>query len=67
MAPFGGIEWQINDRWGVKAEYSSDAYTAETGNGVFTRESRLNFGAEYQVSERIRLGAYYLYRLQSPR
>lgn len=60
-APFGGVEWQINDRWGVKAEYSSDAYDAETGNGVFVRKSRLNFGTEYQVSDRIRLGAYYLY------
>lgn len=60
-APFGGVEWLINDRWGVKAEYSSDAYTAETTNGVFTRKSRLNFGTEYQVSNRIRLGAYYLY------
>lgn len=60
-APFGGVEWLINDRWGVKAEYSSDAYTSETTNGVFTRKSRLNFGTEYQVSDRIRLGAYYLY------
>lgn len=24
-APFAGVEWQINDRWGLKAEYSSDA------------------------------------------
>jgi len=60
-APFGGVEWQINDRWGVKAEYSSDAYDAETGNGVLVRKSRLNFGTEYQLSNRIRLGAYYLY------
>ena len=60
-APFGGVEWLINDRWGVKAEYSSDAYVPETTNGVFERKSRLNFGAEYQVSDRVRLGAYYLY------
>lgn len=60
-APFGGVEWLINDRWGVKAEYSSDAYDAETGNGVLVRKSRLNFGTEYQLSNRIRLGAYYLY------
>ncbi len=60
-APFAGLEWQINDKWGVKAEYSSDAYVTETGNGVFDRKSRFNFGAEYQVSERIRVGGYYLY------
>ena len=61
VAPFGGVEWQVTDRWGVKAELSSDAYTAETTNGVFDRKSRLNFGTEYQYSDRIRLGAYYLY------
>lgn len=60
-APFGGVEWQVTDRWGLKAEYSSDAYVSETANGVFERKSRLNFGTEYQVSDRIRLGAYYLY------
>ncbi|UWR22568.1 YjbH domain-containing protein [Sulfitobacter sp. S190] len=60
-APFGGIEWQVSDRLGLKAEYSSDAYEPETSRGVFERESRFNFGAEYQVNENIRLGGYYLY------
>ena len=61
-APFAGLEWQINDKWGVKAEYSSDAYVDETTrSNVFTRKSRFNFGTEYQYSDRIRLGAYYLY------
>lgn len=61
-APFAGVEWQINDRWGLKAEYSSDAYEAETvTRNVFTRKSRFNFGAEYQYSDRLRIGAYYLY------
>nr|WP_269751807.1 YjbH domain-containing protein [Pseudophaeobacter flagellatus] len=62
FAPFGGIEWQPNDRWSLKAEYSSDAYTTETQvSDVFERKSSLNFGAEYQYSNRTRLGAYYLY------
>lgn len=61
-APFAGVEWQVNDRWGLKAEYSSDAYEAETvTRSVFTRKSRFNFGAEYQYSDRLRFGAYYLY------
>ncbi len=61
-APFGGIEWQPNDRWGLKVEYSSDAYPTEVGiAGVFERKSSLNFGVEYQVNDRSRLGAYYLY------
>ncbi len=62
VAPFGGVEWQVNDRLGLKVEYSSDAYTLESGRfKLFDRSSPLNFGAEYQVSEGFRLGAYYLY------
>ncbi len=61
MAPFAGVEWQINDKWGLKAEYSSDAYVTETDLGVVDLKSRLNFGAEYQVSESFRVGGYYLY------
>lgn len=60
-APFAGVEWQINDKVGLKAEYSSDAYTLETGSDIFERKSRFNFGAEYQVSDNVRLGGYYMY------
>lgn len=60
-APFAGIEWQVNDKLGLKAEYSSDAYDLESDAGVIDRASRFNFGAEYQVNEAVRLGAYYLY------
>ena len=61
VAPFAGVEWQINDKWGLKAEYSSDAYEVEADLDVLDRKSRFNFGAEYQVSEGIRVGGYYLY------
>lgn len=62
FAPFGGIEWQPDDRWGVKFEYSSDAYVTETRtSSVFERRSPFNFGVEYQVSPRTRLGLYYMY------
>lgn len=61
VSPFGGIEWQVNDRLGLKAEYSTDAYQPETSRGVFTQESRLNFGAEFQVRQNLRLGGYWLY------
>lgn len=60
-APFAGIEWLVNDRLGIKAEYSTDAYVLETRQGVFERDSRLNFGIEYQYSDRLRLGGYWLY------
>jgi len=62
MAPFAGIEWQPNDRLGLKLEYSSDAYSLETRrSNVFQRRSSLNFGLEYQATKRTRLGAYYMY------
>lgn len=61
MAPFGGVEWQVSDRLGLKAEYSSDAYDPETSRGVFERKSQLNFGLEYQASDRLRVGGYWLY------
>lgn len=60
-APFGGIEWQATDRLGLKLEYASDAYTLEAGQGLLNRRSPLNFGAEYQVNDALRVGAYYLY------
>lgn len=61
VAPFAGVEW-THGKWGVKAEYSSDAYTFETEDAqAFERKSSLNFGVEYQASRQLRLGAYYLY------
>ncbi|GAA6209944.1 YjbH domain-containing protein [Cognatishimia sp. WU-CL00825] len=62
VAPFAGVEWQLDDRWGVKAEYSSDAYVTETQtSNVFQRKSPLSFGLEYQARPGLRFGAYYLY------
>lgn len=59
---FGGLEYLPNDRLGLKLEYSSDAYVIETQTtSVFERDSSLNFGLEYKVSNRTTLGAYYAY------
>lgn len=61
-APFGGIEWQVNDRLGLKVEYSSDAYILESRrSSVLQRDSPFNFGIEWQAKPRTRIGAYYLY------
>lgn len=61
-APFAGIEWQVNDRIGLKAEYSSDAYVEAAGSRkTFDRKSPFSFGIEYQVSKALRLGASYMY------
>lgn len=61
VAPFGGIEWQATDKLALKAEYSSDAYALQTAQGLLNRRSPLNFGAEYQLNDTVRLGAYYMY------
>lgn len=62
MAPFGGIEWRPTDRLGFKLEYSSDAYVLETEKrDIFERKSPINFGAEYQVNDSLRVGAYGMY------
>ncbi len=62
FAPFAGVEWQVNDKLGLKVEYSSDAYALESGSRkTFDRKSPYNFGVEYQVKPNLRVGAYYLY------
>lgn len=62
VAPFGGIEYQINERWRVKAEYSSDAYETEADlRKTFDRSSPFNFGVEYELGNSATVGAYYLY------
>ena len=62
VAPFAGVEWLVNDKLSLKAEYSSDDYTLEAGKkGTFERKSPFNFGVEYQLNRSIRLGGYYLY------
>jgi hypothetical protein len=62
MAPFAGVEWQIDDRWGLKVEYSSDNYTREAQERlIFDRKSPFNFGLEYQATNQFRVGAYYMY------
>lgn len=61
-ALFGGVEWQITDKWTAKAEYSSDAYLVESvDRETFERDSPFNFGVEYQANEYMRLGLYSLY------
>jgi hypothetical protein len=62
MSPFAGIEYQPNDQWSIKVEYSTDAYVLETqDSNVFERESDFNFGVEYQATPITRIGAYYMY------
>lgn len=48
VAAFAGLNWTINDRLTLKAEYSSDAHLEEAANGVFTPGSPWNIGLDYR-------------------
>jgi len=64
-APFGGVEWKINDVWTFKGEYSSDRYDEEAARrGTFTRKSPVNLGLEYQPGDSYRVGLYYMHGSQ---
>ncbi|MBC7738587.1 MAG: YjbH domain-containing protein [Candidatus Saccharibacteria bacterium] len=61
-APFGGIEYQVNDKLSLKVEYSSDAYRNESRiRETFDRRSPLNYGIEYQLSPMLHFSAYSMY------
>lgn len=62
-ALFAGAEWWISDDLRVVFEYSSDDYSRETSGGFssFDVASPYNFGVDYQISDAIALGGYYLY------
>jgi hypothetical protein len=65
VAPFAGIEWQVNKNWTLKAEYSSDAYATEAGAyGTFAHNSPFNYGIEYTTKKNLHLGIYSLYGSQ---
>jgi hypothetical protein len=62
VSPFAGIEYQINDRWTFKAEYSTDDYVLEDETrGLIERDSPFNFGVEYQRGPMFRYGVYSMY------
>jgi hypothetical protein len=61
VSPFAGVQYEINDRWTLKAEYSTDNYDLEEGRGLIERNSPFNFGVEYQRGMFFRYGMYSLY------
>lgn len=58
VAAFGGVSYQHSDKLRFKLEYSSDAYAQEVGDGLLTRDSAFNFGAEYTFAQGAQLGVY---------
>ncbi len=47
-AAFGGLTYQVNDTWGLVAEYSSIDYPEEPGRPALDAESPFNFGVTYR-------------------
>ncbi|WP_083392624.1 YjbH domain-containing protein [Rhodobacter xanthinilyticus] len=57
-ALFGGIEYQLNDRTRLIAEYSSDDYATEVRRMGFEHKTPINLGVEYQASRNLRMGLF---------
>jgi len=60
VAPFFGLSWAPNDRLTLKAEYSSDAYVAETATTTLQHDSPVNLGFDYRLSRGFALSGYYV-------
>jgi hypothetical protein len=58
---FGGASYQINDKWGVMAEYSSIAYPQEAYAPVVDVSSPYNFGVTYRPVEGVQVSLASLY------
>ena len=61
---FGGLEYQFNDRWGAKLEYSSNAYPEVAGAVALPVDSPYNYGLTYRPRPGVQLGLSYLYGSQ---
>ncbi|SFD66873.1 YjbH domain-containing protein [Roseivivax sediminis] len=62
VAPFAGISWDVNDKFRVKLEYSSDDYTIEeTRTTSFERESSVNVGLDYTFDNGTQVSLYHAY------
>ena len=54
---FGGAEYQLNDRWGFLAEYSSIAYADDPNSPAIDAESPYSFGVTYRPRPGLQLSA----------
>ncbi|GGE38330.1 hypothetical protein GCM10011360_27660 [Primorskyibacter flagellatus] len=60
---FGGVTYRATDRLTLKAEYSSDAYAAETtpARNLLDRKSSLNVGLSYRAAPGVDVQLAYMY------
>ncbi|TRW97617.1 YjbH domain-containing protein [Paracoccus sp. M683] len=56
--PFGSITWQATDQLRLVAEYSTDPYAIEVGEGQEAPDSKINLGANYRFGENYEIGVY---------
>ncbi len=61
VAIFGGLDYRVSEKLSFQAEYSSDAYIRETGNGSLDDNSPVNVGLTYRPTPGVALSASYLY------
>lgn len=59
-ALFGGIEYRAGPRLTLKAELSSDAYSQEVAKGIYTHNSPINIGFDWQATRSLSVAGYYL-------
>lgn len=52
---FGGLSYQINDRWGVMAEYSSIAYDMAPNSPAVPADSPYSLGVSYRPNDAVQL------------
>ncbi|WP_425043072.1 YjbH domain-containing protein [Primorskyibacter sp. S87] len=60
-ALFGGLEYRLNDRLSLLAEYSSDEYQEEKQKIGFDADFPLNFGVNYKFRNGVNMNASYMY------
>jgi hypothetical protein len=54
-AVFGGVTYQLNDRWGVVAEYSTIAYPEQPYSPALDTDTPYNLGVTYRPNESVQL------------
>ena len=61
VGTFGGLSYDITDKLTLLAEYSSDAYVAETERGILDHASPYNVGLSYAIHPNISMTMAYMY------
>lgn len=58
VAPFGGIAWQVTDQLTFAAEYNSEYFKQDTGQGATAFDSPLTVGVHYKFQNGWSLAGY---------